>query len=259
MRSEVPRTFLPLGHASDYDHISTVVFDLDGTLLDTMACLTDLAVDVICNGCGLSREVVRETYVATSGLPFREQLAIMLPRQIEQGAIHRDFERRKMRAMATVDFGPATLSALYALRSAGYRLAISSNTTQELVDRVQRTCEGVFDAALGCGAGLRKGRSHVREICKRLRCTPRDLVFVGDSLNDLRLAQEAGIAFVAKLGTFTREQFHACDAAVPCVNDVSELAVWLSHGRRHRDEKSSHNRRDPSGRNGNTTGGDQPR
>jgi HAD superfamily hydrolase (TIGR01549 family) len=202
-----------------------------------MPILADLAVDVICSRYDLARDVVRCAYLATSGLPFDEQLAFIFPPHVEDKTVASEFERRKAAAVTKVTYDAVTVEVLRALRSAGYRLVISSNTSQALVDHFASRSGIAFDMALGRGDGLRKGRSHVRKVMSQLTCGPQDLLFVGDSLRDAQLAHEAGIAFIAKLGTFTREQFAASNPAVDCVRDLRELAGRLVSAASGRSER----------------------
>src|ERR1051325_5694866 len=53
--------------------------DLDGTLIDSMPTLADLATEVIEARYGTPRILARELYLATCGLPFVKQLEEMFP------------------------------------------------------------------------------------------------------------------------------------------------------------------------------------
>lgn len=55
------------------------IFDMDGTLIDSMPGLTDLAVEVIYEHWGLRKDIARREYLHTAGMPFSEQLAYMFP------------------------------------------------------------------------------------------------------------------------------------------------------------------------------------
>src|SRR5262245_26643638 len=69
--------------------------DLDGTLIDSMPILADLATEVMEERFGMPRVLARELYLATCGLPFVKQLEQIFPgdpRNAEASAI---FEQRK--------------------------------------------------------------------------------------------------------------------------------------------------------------------
>ncbi len=60
--------------------LSTLVFDLDGTLLDSMPVLADIFCDVLADQRGLSREFSRRIYYELAGIgpeaQFREDVRI---------------------------------------------------------------------------------------------------------------------------------------------------------------------------------------
>ena len=53
--------------------------DLDGTLIDSMSTLADLATEVLEERYGTPRVLGRELYLATCGLPFERQLEEIFP------------------------------------------------------------------------------------------------------------------------------------------------------------------------------------
>src|ERR1700742_4647011 len=56
-----------------------VLFDLDGTLIDTMQVFADVAADVMVRHHALDRTAARTAYLATSGIPFFQQLEKIVP------------------------------------------------------------------------------------------------------------------------------------------------------------------------------------
>src|SRR4051794_5279725 len=69
--------------------------DLDGTLIDTMPVLADLASEVMTETYGMQRSLARELYVATCGLPFCQQLEAICPGDARNAAAADEFETRK--------------------------------------------------------------------------------------------------------------------------------------------------------------------
>lgn len=55
------------------------IFDMDGTLIDSMPGLTNLAVEVIRQYFHLNAGLARREYLRTVGVPFSEQLAAIFP------------------------------------------------------------------------------------------------------------------------------------------------------------------------------------
>src|ERR1051325_1960870 len=69
--------------------------DLDGTLIDSMPALADLATEVIEARYGTPRVLARELYLATCGLPFVKQLEEIFPDDPRNAAASAAFEGRK--------------------------------------------------------------------------------------------------------------------------------------------------------------------
>jgi len=84
-----------------------------------------------------------------------------------------------------------------------------------------------FDLALGFRDGFAKGRPHVEHTCKMLGVSPSEILFCGDSLKDGDLAADTGLAFVGRLGTFTREAFRAWNPTSLVVEDAHALAEHI--------------------------------
>jgi phosphoglycolate phosphatase len=208
------------------------LFDLDGTLVDTMPQFADLAADVLHARRGLDRAWARARYLETSGIPFVHQLEIISPGHPDNAAASAEFEARKLAVCRATRMDARTVAALAALQAAELKLVVSSNTGQSVVDEFARAESFRFDLVLGFdpAAGLGKGRPHVDRALAHFGIARADLVLVGDSLKDAELAEQCGIAFVGRIGTFTEDEFRRRDPAAVTVRHVEELvAMWL-HG-----------------------------
>src|SRR5438477_1785922 len=69
--------------------------DLDGTLIDSMPTLADLATEVMESTYGTPRLLARELYLATCGLPFIKQLEEIYPGDPRNAGASDLFEGRK--------------------------------------------------------------------------------------------------------------------------------------------------------------------
>lgn len=209
--------------------LRAVMFDLDGTLVDTMGAFADLAAEVMAARHGLDRVHARARYLETSGIPFHQQLELVVPGDARNTAAAAEFEERKRAVCDVTRMDRDTLNGLTALRELGFALIVSSNTGQELVDEFARREPVAFDLALGFDAtgGLAKGRPHVDHACQTLALAREELVFCGDSLKDAELAEGCGLAFVGRLGTFTLADFRARDPEAVAVANVAELPALL--------------------------------
>jgi phosphoglycolate phosphatase-like HAD superfamily hydrolase len=209
--------------------VRAVMFDLDGTLIDTMGGFADLAAEIMAARHGMDVPQGRRRYLETSGIPFRHQLEVIHPGHAENDAASDEFERRKRAVCDAAVMPERTSAALARMQRAGIKVVVSSNSAQHFVDEFAARESFRFDLVLGfdAAAGLAKGQPHVEHTCRTLGVARGEIVFCGDSLKDGELARDCGIAFVGRLGTFSREEFRRWDARVPVVEDAHGLAVLL--------------------------------
>lgn len=200
-----------------------VLFDLDGTLIDTMQVFADVAADVMVRHHGIDRVAARHAYLATSGIPFFKQLEVIAPGDKRNAAASDEFERRKIEATGDVDPSETTLEALAHLRARGIEVGVCSNNFQDQVDRFAERCSARFALALGFGNGLAKGQTQFDHACQTLGVERDELVFVGDSIADANLAIDYGMRFVGRLGTFDARTFGEVAPEAPVVAELTEL------------------------------------
>lgn len=200
-----------------------MLFDLDGTLIDTMPAFADVAAAVMHGHHGIDPEVGRQQYLATSGVPFFKQLEIIAKGDARNAAAAAEFERRKVEATSHVVPSPQTLDGLLALRALGCYLAVCSNNFQDQVDVFIAQCPVSLDLALGFAEGMAKGEPQFDRACAVFGVKRSDLVFVGDSLADAKLARAAGVRFVARLGTFDAAAFREVAPEAPAIEEIPEL------------------------------------
>ncbi len=204
-----------------------MLFDLDGTLVDTMGAFADLAAEVMAEHYGLMRANARRLYLQTSGVPFVQQLELIFGEQPENVAAAAAYEGRKHAIAAGASMDDETRDAVEALRALGLAVVVSSNGHQEHVDGFAARAPGLFDLALGFGGGLHKGEPHVARVAEALGA-PRDrMLFVGDSLRDGELARETGVGFIARAGTFSRRALETRFPGVPVVESVAEVPALV--------------------------------
>ena len=209
--------------------LRAVMFDLDGTLVDTMGAFADLAADVMATRHGDDRATARSRYLQTSGIPFCQQLEVIHTGDPRNAAASDEFEHRKRAVCDATMMDADTVRGLHGLRALGYKLIVSSNTGQVFVDDFARRESFTFDLALGFdpASGLAKGRPHVERACRVFGLQTSELLFCGDSLKDRELAHVCDVAFVGRLGTFTKDDFRRDDPMVLVVNNVAELPELL--------------------------------
>jgi hypothetical protein len=73
------RVFAPARPRTTLALPKVLLCDLDGTLIDTMPVLADLATEVMVGMYGIPKVLGRELYLATCGLPFIAQIEDIFP------------------------------------------------------------------------------------------------------------------------------------------------------------------------------------
>jgi phosphoglycolate phosphatase-like HAD superfamily hydrolase len=197
--------------------------DLDGTLIDSMPTLADLATEVMESTYGTPRLLARELYLATCGLPFIKQLEEIYPGDPRNAGASDLFEGRKPARCDQIRMPAETRRALERMRSFGAKIAVSSNNGLANVATFARNAGFKFDLVLGFGDGLAKGRPHLDATSRAFGLDRQEMLFVGDSLHDGEIAEREGIPFVGVATTFSPERFSLRFPHVPVLRRFSSL------------------------------------
>ena len=166
-----------------------VVFDLDGTILDDIGHIAQVAADAFLKAFGTPLEEGRLHYLATTGMPFEAQLSQLYPDapRSERDSVARGFHQRKVQeAYAQAGLFPEVPRVLKELDRARWTLVISTGAEREMADLVLER-EGIrfwFEGLLGSGQGTKK--DHLLEYRRRYPGVP--LFLVGDSRFDMEAA-----------------------------------------------------------------------
>ena len=213
--------------------LKAVLFDLDGTLLDTVPDIRARVNEVI-TAHGYPAITYEQTcaYVGDGAEKLIERA---LPEGTPQAEI--DACYAQFRAIFATGGNALTrlfegeLPVLTALRERGLKLAIVTNKPQDATDRVVAEFfpAGLFDFVGGDSGAFpcKPDPSLARYAALTLRVSPAECVFVGDGETDARVAQNAGMRGVSVLwGYRTREQLAAAGATAFC-EDFPALQKFL--------------------------------
>lgn len=207
-----------------------IVCDLDGTLVDSMGCFAGIAEDTLYRHFALDRKEALRLYRETSGLPFEFQLKkIFRSSDPRIAAAVEDYESAKKRVYDDKGFFDDVVTALPSLVQNGYRFCVSSNNHVSNVRGKMKLMAKYFAAVLGYRDGFLKGRDHFEWLEKKLGVSRDEMIFVGDSLHDARMAWENGISFVARLGTFTSKDFDDLGFPLQKIEtfcQLSDILLW---------------------------------
>ena len=166
---------------------TTIIFDLDGTLLYTLEDLKD-AVNYALRTLGYAEHDLDEMR-RYFGNGIRYALE-----QAEPAAREEDLDR---------------LVALF-MKEEGYRMAIVSNKVDEAVKELAKQFFGEYvTVAIGNRADIRRkpAPDSVLQAMKELGASKEESVYVGDSEVDLATARAAGIPCVTVLWGFREKEF----------------------------------------------------
>jgi phosphoglycolate phosphatase-like HAD superfamily hydrolase len=197
--------------------------DLDGTLIDSMPTLAEIAAEVMDEVYGTPGALARELYLATCGVPFAAQLEEIYPGDPRNAAASDTFESRKPARCNTIEMHADTRRALESLRRAGVKVVVSSNNGVDNVQTFARASLFPFDLTLGFGGGLAKGRPHFDAASRFFGIDRQEMLFVGDSIHDGEIAEREGVPFVALATTFSPERFMLRFPHIPVLRRFSAL------------------------------------
>lgn len=206
--------------------IRVLIFDLDGTLIDTMEIYAEAAADLWHRYYGISRDEARRLYLETSGLPFRDQLEVLFPGNPQNSTVAEEFENWKENVLERYIRLPEEIEALLCELKRDYKLVVSSNNLWRYVKKLTRNWP--IDLALGFdGREFKKGPAHFEYLKKHFRVSGKEMLFIGDSLKDAELARKSGLFFVGVTKIFPPEKFRIVYPSCFTIGNLSELKEVL--------------------------------
>lgn len=203
-----------------------IVFDLDGVLCDTIQFVRE-------NLAGIYHGFTEETHKELMNGNFHEEIKkLTLPKKEETEAETTDrrlkFEKRKSEA----PLYPGTQEFLKELHAVGYTLVLNTSawdrTSRPLLDRVGIT--NLFDFI----ATAETSKSKVEKfniIAKKYSVQNDELIFITDTMGDIREADEAGVSTIAVTwgghdrDYLTREKHENVVAIVDSFEELKDFIV----------------------------------
>ncbi len=215
--------------------ITTVIFDMDGTLLNTLDDITD-SVNAILAEYDLPPRTIDEIrHMVGNGAVY------LMERAVEGGASHPEFERiledykAYYEKHCNIKTGPYRniMELLKTLKDRGFKMAIVSNKPMGAVKELTRIYFGDFvDVSIGTSDSMRRKPypDECIEAMKELGSTREETVYVGDSEVDHKTALNSGLKCISCLWGFrTKEELIEAGAGGNVfVNDPLEIMDVLN-------------------------------
>lgn len=220
--------------------ISTVIFDLDGTLLDTLEDLMD-SVNHVLEAHGMPKRSLEQIRVFVGngvGKLMERAAAPGTPGDLQARMLEEFREYYTRHSMDKTKPYPGVKELLTALKGEGYKLAVVSN---KLDRAVRELCghffDGLLDAAVGEHVGTEKkpAPDMVNEVLCRLEASRAEAVYVGDSEVDIATAKNAGMPLImvewgfrdrADMERLGAENFAGRAEDIPAVLDRVALSYY---------------------------------
>lgn len=208
------------------------IFDLDGTILNTLEDLTD-SVNAALEKSGYPKRTIEEVrHFVGNGI--RKLMERAVPQGTEKEAVdqvHRNFtEHYKVHCADKTRPYDGISELLTTLKENGCRTAVVSNKADY---GVQELCshyfEGMFDIAVGEREGILKkpAPDSVNEVLRRLQVRREDAVYIGDSEVDIRTAENAGMDHIIVNWGFRKEEFLRQQGARVMVSRPEEIGELI--------------------------------
>ncbi|MFG1838766.1 HAD family hydrolase [Micromonospora sp. NPDC049175] len=205
----------------------TVLFDLDGTLVDSEQVAVEAFRAAFSECVGPGRAPTDEL-LAMAGLPFERIVETLgLPPTMAPS-----FRRHSVSRVHTVRPFPGVTAMLAALSRQGVGLGIITGKDRGRAEQViALTGLGAFCSELVTPSdppAPKPAPDGVHHLIGRLRGTTRDTVLVGDSMNDIRAGQNAGVYTVACTWGAGRTDVLRTAGPDALVESVAELETVLT-------------------------------
>lgn len=209
-----------------------IIFDLDGTLTDTLFDLKESVNYALRHMLWPERTLDEVRQFVGNGV--RRLVELSVPDGIEEYEFDECFETFRNHYVEHcqdhTDLYPGIRELLTELKARGYKMGIVSNKMQAGVDELYHEFfEGVIDVALGERPGwLRKPYPDmVYKVLEQLDVTNEEAVYVGDSEVDMATARNAGLPCISVLWGFRDRDYLKTIGAFQMVETPAEILALV--------------------------------
>lgn len=213
---------------------NTVIFDIDGTLLDTTAGIRS-AVDFVTDKYGMKKLTQEEFKKFISFAPITTSFANTCNTDEKMSVICGDeYTRRyKQGDMYKAKLFNQVDKLLEYLKSNNFKLGVATfkNEDNAKLLLANLNIDKYFDAICGSNKDSGRTKKDILNDCRNLLgAIPQECIFIGDSKTDAVAAEETSIDFIGVtygFGFKTREDV-MCNPNVLCADTVDEILNYIS-------------------------------
>lgn len=224
---------------NNFEQVRAVVFDLDGTLLNTLDDLAN-ATNWALRKNGLPERTLDEVRRFV-GNGVRRLIERAVPEGVASDVLESTFDDFKayyvQHCQDQTCLYEGVASMLAALKQQGLRLAIVSNKLQEGVDELfHRYFSTTVEVAVGESPSVARkpAPDMVFAALQELGVAPNEAIYVGDSDVDLQTAHNSGLPCISVLWGFRDRDFLLAHGATCMVERPAEIVSLL-----HRHDEQS--------------------
>ncbi len=209
-----------------------IIFDMDGTLLNTLDDLYD-AVNYVLLKFGYPLRT-REEVRSFVGNGVQRLVDFAIPNgqnNPHREEIFADFKQYyNIHGREKTQSYPGITELLQELKSRGYQLGVVSNKYDAAVKTLSEIYfPGVFATVVGEREGVRRkpAPDSVFAVLNELRADTSEVLYVGDSEVDIRTAENAGVACISVAWGFRDRDLLEREGAKQIIDDPSELLQFV--------------------------------
>ena len=206
----------------------TYIFDLDGTLLDTLKDLTD-STNYALRHSGMPEHTIDEIR-GFVGNGVKKLIERAVPDGLDNPKFEETYERFRehylTNSLHTTQPYPGVMDMLHTLSTHGKKLAIVSNKFYTATEELCRHFFGDYiHVAIGEREDIRRkpAPDTVLEAMRQLKADISTAVYIGDSDVDLATARNSGIPCISVLWGFRSREFLAEHGATTFVDAPSQI------------------------------------
>lgn len=205
-------------------HVHAVLFDLDGTLIDTNELIIQTFQTVLDER--FPGKYSRETILPFLGPPLSETFQQVDPTQVDDLIeAYRKWNMENHDAM--VQAFPGVVETLEHLHARGIKLAIVSTKRNEMIERALNlmNVRQYFTAVIGLDdvKNAKPDPEPVQLALSKLEVKPEHALMVGDNFHDIVAARAAGVDSVAVAWSIKGLDYLMAFEPVYAIHDMSEL------------------------------------